>query len=124
MAYSTTSWETGDVITKQKLNNVETGVENLDQPGFVNIPTYGDTFTYNNIKALIESGKIPYYTTVAGDDYTLYSKAYLCQYEATGSAYNVYFRVPGNSSLFNGFAVITKWAASDPDTTLTWSSAS
>lgn len=33
MAYEPTVWNTGDVITKEKLNKLETGVEDAQLPG-------------------------------------------------------------------------------------------
>lgn len=33
MAYTPTTWNTGDVITAEKLNKIETGIQNATLPG-------------------------------------------------------------------------------------------
>ena len=43
MSYTPTNWQTGDTITAEKLNNMESGIENANEPLFVTLtPTGAD----------------------------------------------------------------------------------
>lgn len=43
MSYTPTEWQTGDTITAEKLNNMESGIENANEPLFVTLtPTAAD----------------------------------------------------------------------------------
>lgn len=43
MSYTPTQWQTGDTITAEKLNNMERGIENANEPFIVTLtPTAGD----------------------------------------------------------------------------------
>ena len=43
MSYTPTTWETGDTITAEKLNNMEDGIENANEPFIVTLtPTAQD----------------------------------------------------------------------------------
>lgn len=66
MAYVKTTWETGDVITAEKLNNMEGGIEagqgfimtgTWSEVGTENWCTFDKTFT--EIKAAMDSGIMP-----------------------------------------------------------------
>ena len=43
MAYVKTVWETGDVITAEKLNNMEKGIEDMSTPLVITVSTNADT---------------------------------------------------------------------------------
>ena len=70
MSYTKTTWQTGDTVTAEKLNNIEGGIENLSYGGFdavIRGVWEDDTVTYsylagsyNSLKAVIESGMTPY----------------------------------------------------------------
>lgn len=60
MSYVKTVWETGDVITAEKLNNLEAGVESANSEkiiGTTNTTTGETSLTWNEIKAAIIAGK-------------------------------------------------------------------
>lgn len=65
MAYTPTVWATGDIITAEKLNKIENGIENVGSSIYTititNINSENLTFTYdktwNEIKAAYEAGK-------------------------------------------------------------------
>lgn len=65
MSYAATNWATGDVITAEKLNKIENGIENISGSIYTvtitNIDYTNSTFTYdktwNEIKAAYEAGK-------------------------------------------------------------------
>lgn len=43
MSYTPTNWQTGDTITAEKLNNMESGIENVNNPFIVTLtPTEAD----------------------------------------------------------------------------------
>lgn len=43
MSYTPTQWQTGDTITAEKLNNMESGIENANEPFIVTLtPTAAD----------------------------------------------------------------------------------
>lgn len=63
MAYVPNEWATGDIITAEKLNNIENGIENANNLLVVTIYPYYEqnTFTsdktWNEVKAAYENGK-------------------------------------------------------------------
>lgn len=60
MSYVKTVWETGDVITAEKLNNLENGVESASGEkivGTIDTATGAANMTWNEIKDAIFSGK-------------------------------------------------------------------
>ena len=78
MAYIPTEWVTGDVITAERLNNIESGVENLSSTGveYVTITASRDASrnvtasidkTWNELLSLVESNV----TVIAIMDLTL-----------------------------------------------------
>ena len=66
MAYIKTVWENGDVITKEKLNNIENGITNAGGGLVTTFTTSEDGYTdtldasYNDIKGACLSGKAVY----------------------------------------------------------------
>ena len=60
MAYSRHEWETGDVVSVARLNNIEDGVEASSRLEFVSIinNSYLNK-TYNEIVEMLESGTLP-----------------------------------------------------------------
>lgn len=63
MSYTPTEWQTGDTITAEKLNNMEDGIENANEPFIVTLtPTaqdYSGTMdkTVAEINAAYEAGR-------------------------------------------------------------------
>ena len=63
MSYTPTNWQTGDIVTAQKLNNIETGISNAANPFIVTLtPTaldYSGTMdkTVAEIYAAYQAGK-------------------------------------------------------------------
>ena len=60
MSYTKTTWVTGDIITADKLNNMENGI-NGSYPLLVTYTSDGDTTTtlsctYNQVKAALQAG--------------------------------------------------------------------
>ena len=78
MSYTPTNWATGDVITAEKLNNMESGIEGgqelfiIHATGIASVPGTTTTpvldKTYNEITNAIQNGKIPFVIadTIAG----------------------------------------------------------
>lgn len=72
MAYTTTNWENGDVITAAKLNKLEQGVADIFHllfPVHVEadfdlsaIHKYTADMTYAEVRELMETGRVPIYT--------------------------------------------------------------
>lgn len=71
MAYTKTVWQTGDVITAEKLNNAEAGIETANAGTFKYITaTYADgaftvSDTYANTKAAYLAGAIIFCNIIA-----------------------------------------------------------
>lgn len=69
MSYTPTTWVTGDIVTADKLNNLESGVLSVNGGGggveFITktyngaTSTYSLDKTYNEISAMVEGGKLP-----------------------------------------------------------------
>ena len=63
MSYTPTNWQTGDTITAEKLNNMESGIENANEPFLVTLtPTAADFSgtmdkTVGEINAAYEAGQ-------------------------------------------------------------------
>lgn len=55
MSYTPTEWETGDVITAVKLNNMETGITNALAPVITN-PQDGQTLVYDATAGVWKNG--------------------------------------------------------------------
>lgn len=63
MSYTKTTWETGDVITAQKLNNMETGIESGNSNILYvtisgSIGNYQSDKTFAEIKTAYDAGKV------------------------------------------------------------------
>lgn len=66
MTYTKTVWQDGDIITAQKMNNIENGIEGAGSIMYVDITstydeststtTYSATKTYNEIKEALDNG--------------------------------------------------------------------
>ena len=78
MSYTPTTWQTGDTITAEKLNNMESGIENANEPFIVTLtPTEQDFSgmmdkTVAEITEAYEAGqKIKFKVLTGQDTYTL-----------------------------------------------------
>lgn len=99
MAYVKTTWETGDVITAEKLNNMESGIETADGQSFILHVEYDETETYlvldktwTEIATALGSGKRVVLAN-AGDAY-VQQIAIMAIHEVNN--YNVYFIAAGD----------------------------
>lgn len=64
MAYTPTVWQNGDVITAEKLNNIENGIENSNSTLIVTEDSeYALDKTYTEIKTAINNGTPVYVKT-------------------------------------------------------------
>lgn len=67
MAYTKTTWATGDVVTATKLNNMENGIANAT-PFIIGYEIEGNTMTLQNtwqeIWDKVSNGSIPYILTI------------------------------------------------------------
>ena len=101
MAYTPTEWKSGDVITAEKLNNIEEGISNSNI-FIVNISAHGSggsytvtsDKTYTEIRAAYDAGKIIIGNIDddqggAPDDYHLRYQAFC---STTGIHYNFTFK--------------------------------
>lgn len=80
MSYTPTDWKTGDVITAEKLNNMENGIENsgvLVAAITDNGSSYSCDKTSAEIKAAMDAGVPAYFKFIESDFETRY---YLCNY--------------------------------------------
>ena len=63
MSYTPTNWQTGDTITAEKLNNMESGIENANNPFIVTLTPTAQDFsgtmdkTVAEINAAYEAGQ-------------------------------------------------------------------
>lgn len=64
MSYTKTNWNNGDVITAEKLNNIESGVEAAGggvKLGLIDTDEYGlPSGTLGDVRAVVNAGMIPY----------------------------------------------------------------
>lgn len=82
MAYTPTEWETGDVITAAKLNNMEQGIEDASSQSMpvnvlsdlVNMVFYLDK-TYSEIKRALLAGVCPVFLINSDPRGTIYTLA-------------------------------------------------
>lgn len=121
MAYTPTEWKTGDVITADKLNNMEGGIVETIVPVTVNaemdvvngnaITVKDFDYAYSEVIGLIESGKRPVFFvnldlvasgSVVAKHYLLFSNViYEDNSQAqTNSIYAFYFRVDRNGNKY------------------------
>lgn len=74
MSYTPTNWQTGDTITAEKLNNMESGIENANNPFVVTLtPTEQDFSgvmdkTVAEINSAFEAGKRVFFSVDLGDN--------------------------------------------------------
>ena len=57
MSYTPTTWQTGDTITAEKLNNMESGIENVNEPFIVTVTGSSADKSYAEIVAAFEADK-------------------------------------------------------------------
>lgn len=63
MSYTPTNWQTGDTITAEKLNNMESGIENANNPFIVTLTPTAEDFsgtmdkTVGEINEAYEAGR-------------------------------------------------------------------
>lgn len=69
MAYEPTVWQTGDVVTAEKMNKLENGVANSGGGGFLLVHVENSTMdkTWNEIKEALDNG-IPAFAQTIDDD--------------------------------------------------------
>ena len=62
MAYTPTTWVTGDTVTATKMNKIENGIANAGGGGLVHYTVTSGTLdcTYNDLLADITAGRLPY----------------------------------------------------------------
>lgn len=74
MSYTPTNWQTGDTITAEKLNKMESGIENANEPFIITFtPTWHDYSgtmdkTVGEINAAYEAGKKIRFHLITGED--------------------------------------------------------
>ena len=87
MAYEKTTWQTGDTITAEKLNNIEQGI--VAASGLVTATVDDTTVTLdktgNDIETMVAAGALPYFV-VSGEGLFL-----LLNYGATADGYDAFF---------------------------------
>ena len=78
MSYTPTTWQTGDTITAEKLNHMEDGIENANEPFVVTLTPTAEDFsgtmdkTVAEINTAYEAGqKIKFKVLTGQDTYTL-----------------------------------------------------
>lgn len=110
MSYNKTTWANGDVITAEKLNNIETGVEGANNPLIVNV-TWDDEEekgvadkTFGEIRTALENGQLVYLHNISDDSNGLSVSFHIIY----GISYNISegeFAYGSLESSFQGFSV-------------------
>lgn len=101
MSYTPTEWATGDIVTAEKLNNMESGISAASASGgsgLLEVVKIGPgTFTlgdvsYNDVRALLAKGIVPiaHYTNTEDESFHEFSLFYQIQY-TEGTGYGVDF---------------------------------
>jgi len=100
MSYTPTQWQTGDTITAEKLNNMESGIENANEPFVVTLtPTAADMSgtmdkTVGEIYEAYQAGKRIVFRVDAGNGSYTYADCTM-QYIGSSAVY----------PSFNGFII-------------------
>ena len=92
MSYDKTTWQTGDVITANKLNHIEDGIANGGGVVVVHVTEENDTFTldktWNELQELLSSGAL---VATLTDDVGTTTMQFLTQAFSSGGTYAVAF---------------------------------
>lgn len=100
MAYTKNNWQTGDTVTAEKLNHMESGIENANEPFIVTLTPTAQDFsgtmdkTVAEINAAYEAGRKIQFKVLAG------ASQFMCV-DCTAQ----YFHLPKNYPSFNVFIV-------------------
>lgn len=74
MSYTPTTWQTGDTITAEKLNNMESGIENVNEPFVITCTPTAQDFsgvmdkTVAEINEAYEAGRKIFFRLILGGD--------------------------------------------------------
>ena len=92
MSYDKTTWQTGDVITANKLNHIEDGIANGGGVVVVHVTEEGDTFTldktWNELQELLASGAL---VATVSEDTGFTTMQFLTQTYSDNGTYAVAF---------------------------------
>lgn len=95
MSYEKTTWETGDIVTAEKLNNIENGIENAGGGGVfvVGFQEGGAALnkTWKEIHDAIASGKPAFVFGVDDENYTI---------DVVSAVYSVNVLLPPSSNYY------------------------
>ena len=116
MSYTPTTWQTGDTITAEKLNNMESGIENANNPFIVTLTPTAEDFsgtmdkTCGEISAAYEAGK-----TIAFKIYTNQVGSYIVSknvfaVRGSGATRFGFFA----NTLINGIGLISVYTGVNP----------
>ena len=98
MAYSKNTWQSGDVVTSAKLNNIENGIANMN--GTISVSgtsgSYVLSATYNEIMALLGNGVIPFFTATIMNGNLIFT---LIKYISGGGMYGAMFKEAENNNV-------------------------
>lgn len=98
MAYDKNTWQSGDVVTSAKLNNIENGIANTN--GAITVSgtsgSYVLSATYNEIMALLDNGVIPFFATTLINGELIFT---LIKYISSGGMYGVMFKENENNNI-------------------------
>lgn len=103
MAYSKNTWQSGDVVTSAKLNNIENGIANCN--GAITATETDARITlsasYNDVISMISTGIVPF--TVIEDEGA--EEILICAYYwAEDGTYDVSFSAIDKSSVYDFIA--------------------
>ena len=119
MSYTKTTWVTGDIITADKLNNMENGIYG-SYPLLVTYTSDGDTSTtlsctYNQVKAALQAGsRVIAPVTMEYDDEVYYSFPFVTSISESENLYGINF----NDNVGYG----SEFTAASPDAILSYHS--
>lgn len=101
MAYTPTTWVTGDTVTATKMNKIENGIANAGGGGLIGYENAELDKNYNELMAMVESGTIPWIIDVFDDSPEIITRVVPLTYMHTdGNDYIVAFGCVDNGNNF------------------------
>ena len=112
MAYEKTNWSSGDVITAEKLNNIESGVEDAG----VLVVNDSDGFTFRQLSDALGNGRCVALYNISRDNGGFNTGSLSFLYRLVANE-NIYIAVFGAIDNYNqqDYAVTGTYKQTDPD---------
>jgi len=92
MAYTPTTWVTGDTVTATKLNKIENGIASAGGGGLIGFENEELDKNFNELMAMVEAGTVPWIVDIFEDAPDIVTRMLSLTYLFTdGSNYIAYF---------------------------------